>query len=79
MLTSSQDDTNGDGRADKWDTYQAQSKPAPGMPAYAITSTAFDESGRGKPTRRFVYGAKGAIARVEVDPDGDGLFTPLSR
>ena len=76
LLVRSEDDTNGDGRPDKWDTYELQ-PDAPAGSRTSITSTAIDEIGRGKPTRRFVYGARGAIARVEVDPDGDGIFVPL--
>ena len=78
-LVRSEDDTNGDGKPDKWDTY----RPEPDVPAsvrpYAITSTAIDETGRGTPSRRLVYGRDGRVERVEVDPDGDGTFTPLAQ
>ena len=79
VLTSSADDTNGDGRPDKWDSYRVV--PAwPGQPAgYTITATAFDDTGSGRPERRFVYGDRGAIARVEIDPEGDGLFVPVKK
>lgn len=69
VLLRSQEDTNRDGRPDKWDTYRALTNAAPGESPYAITSTAFDESGSGRPERRFVYGPNGSIARVEVGPD----------
>jgi hypothetical protein len=73
-LVRSEEDTNRDGKPDKWDTY----RPEPNVPAsvrpYAITSTAIDETGRGTPSRRFVYGAGGRVERVEVDPDGDGVW-----
>jgi hypothetical protein len=75
VLVASADDTNGDGRADKWETYKPN--PAPNEPPYAITSTAFDDSGSGRPERRFVYGPTGSVARVELDPDGDGRFASL--
>jgi hypothetical protein len=39
-----------------------------------VVSSSFDDSGRGRPERRFVFGPGGAIERVEVDPDGDGIF-----
>ena len=79
LLVRSEDDTNGDGKPDKWDTYEVQPDAPAGAPRTSITSTAIDETGRGKPTRRFVYGAGGTIARVEVDPDGDGNFVPLKQ
>jgi hypothetical protein len=72
LLVRSQDDTNGDGRPDKWDDYAPRPDHAPGESAYAITATSFDDSGSGHPERRFVYGPKGTIARVETDPDGAG-------
>ena len=71
-LVRSADDTNGDGRADKWDTWEPVDHPNTGSPQYGITSTSFDDSGSGRPERRFIYGAGGAIVRVEVDPKGDG-------
>ena len=77
-LVRSQDDANRDGRPDKWDTYQARQDAPRGEPAFAITATAFDDSGRGRPERRFVYGERGAIARVEVDPDGNGIWRAMT-
>jgi hypothetical protein len=79
VLVRSVEDTNGDGRADKWETYRPAPDAGPGVPPYAITSTAFDDSGSGRPERRFFYGPKGTIARVEIDPDGDGVFTAVRR
>jgi hypothetical protein len=73
-LVHSQDDTDRDGRPDKWDRYEARTDAPPGEPAFAITATAFDDSRSGRPERRFVYGPRGTIARVEVDPDGDGAW-----
>lgn len=75
VLSHSTDDTNGDGKADKWDEYQT----GPGSSGYAVKATSFDDSGRGRPDRRFIYGPGGSIERVEVDPDGDGVFVPVSR
>jgi len=72
VLVRSQDDTNGDGRPDKWDYYTPRPEHGPGEPAYAISATAFDDSGSGRPERRFVYGPKGSIAKVEFDRDGTG-------
>jgi len=79
VLFRGQDDTNGDGKPDKWDEYTPLPNHAAGEPAYAITATAFDDTGSGTPGRRFIYGAKGTVARVEVDPRHDGswkLMTP---
>ena len=77
VLIRSEEDTNGDGRADKWETYVPQPNHAAGEPAYAIATAAFDDTGRGKPQRRFTYGPKGTIALFEVDPDGDGTFAAV--
>jgi hypothetical protein len=73
-LTRTEEDTNHDGRPDKWDTYRPEPNAGPNEPAYAITSTAFDDTGSGKSERRFFYGPQGTIARIEIDPDGDGVF-----
>ena len=75
-LTMSADDTNGDGRPDKWDEYEPTSASSRQQAEYSIVSTSFDDTGRGRPDRRFVYGPNGTIARVELDADGDGVFVP---
>jgi hypothetical protein len=74
-LVSSTDDTNRDGRPDKWDAYALAD--ADEGSRYTVRSTSLDESGSGRAERRLVFGAGGAIERVEVDPDGDGIFTSL--
>jgi len=74
VLVRSQDDVNGDGRPDKWDSYTPRPDHAAGEPAYAISSSAFDDSGSGHPERRFIYGPKGSVARVEFDRDGTGQW-----
>jgi hypothetical protein len=74
VLTRSSEDTNGDGRPDKWDEYE-RLRGAGTQAEYAVTATAFDDSGSGRPERRFVYGKGGVIQRVELDPDGDGRFS----
>jgi hypothetical protein len=58
-----EEDTNGDGKIDKWETFDAG----------RLASVAFDSTHRGAPDRRLVYAADGSV-RIEVDPDGDGLF-----
>jgi hypothetical protein len=77
VMVRTSDDNDRDGRADKWDTYTRVANPPPGAPPYSVTSSAFDDEGTGKPTRRIVFAADGAVAHVEIDPDGDGVFVPL--
>lgn len=79
LLIRSEDDTNGDGKPDKWDTYRPESDVPPSVRPYAITSTAIDETGRGTPSRRLIFGPGGRVERVEVDRDGDGHFTVRPR
>lgn len=78
-LIEASEDTDGDGRPDKWDEYGRSG--AAGVTDAIVVSTKFDDSKNGRPDRRFVYGRNGAIARVEFDRDGDGIFTagPTSR
>jgi hypothetical protein len=77
VLIRSEEDTNGDGRPDKWETYAPVKVVTPGTPPYTITSSAFDETGGGKPTRRLIFGERGTLVRIEVDPESDGIFVPL--
>lgn len=62
-----EEDTDVDGRPDKWETY------AKGRLVYVD----LDLTGRGTPARRLVYSADGSIDRLEADADGDGVFEPL--
>lgn len=59
-----EEDTDGDGSLDKWETFDAG----------RLASVAFDSLHRGKPDRRLVYAADGSV-RVEVDPAGSGSWT----
>jgi hypothetical protein len=77
ILVRSADDTDGDGKPDKWDVYAPRSDHGANEPAYAITSTEFDDSKSGHPERRFIYGPDGSVARVEVDPQGIGAWQPM--
>ena len=70
-LDHSEEDTNGDGRVDHWETYRAAASSS-SAPAYEVAAASFDDAGHGTPTRRFIYGSGGAIVRVETDPGGDG-------
>jgi hypothetical protein len=73
-LARVEEDTNGDGRVDKWETYAVDAHSTPGE-SHPIVSASFDDAFRGTPTRRFVYHPDGRdVLRVEVDPDGDGVF-----
>ena len=62
-LVSAEEDTDGDGRPDKWETYENG----------ALTSVAFDETHQGIPTRRLNYRA-GQLVLIESGPDGRGGF-----
>ena len=65
-LVRSEEDTNGDGRPDKWETYRPnKDTAAPNEPPYVVASVAFDDSGRGTPERRLVYDENGRTVRVE--------------
>jgi hypothetical protein len=66
-LVSAEEDSDGDGRMDKWERYDGA----------RLTSVAFDTQHRGTPDRRLIYGADGSV-RVETDAKGDGTFAPVS-
>jgi hypothetical protein len=66
-LARVEEDTNGDGRVDKWETWTN------GM----LVMVALDTRGTGKPDRRIVYSPDGGEPRMEVDTKGDGTFAPL--
>jgi hypothetical protein len=65
VISRVEEDTDFDGRVDKWEVYERG----------ALARMDLDLSGRGRPDRRLVYGPGGTVARIEVDPDGDGVFT----
>jgi hypothetical protein len=62
-LVRAEEDTTGDGRPDKWETY------AEGV----IATVAFDETGNGRPDRRLTYTGSGGLI-VESRPDASGRF-----
>ena len=62
-LAAAEEDTNADGRVDKWETF------AEG----ALRTVAFDENGDGHPDRRLTYGGA-ALVLIERQPDGAGGF-----
>ena len=64
QLVRAEEDTNSDGRIDKWERYEGAS----------LREAAFDTSfTKGRPDRRVRYDATGTSV-VEADPDGDGTF-----
>ena len=63
VLVSVEEDGDGDGRMDKWETYDGN----------RLASVAFDTQHRGTPDPRLIYGADGS-ARLEIDPKGTGEF-----
>jgi hypothetical protein len=75
VLARIEEDTNSDGRVDKWETYRSLANSSAGDPALIVSSAAFDDAHRGAPTRILIFADDGAVERVEVDPDGDGVFT----
>jgi hypothetical protein len=78
-LIRSEEDTNADGRIDKWETYRLLPGGNPANPfAYSVATAAFDFSTRGWPERRFIYSSTGGLLRVEADPDGRGTFVAIS-
>lgn len=69
VLLRVEEDTNADGRTDKWERYEGPIR----------REVAFDTTFQAqRPNRRLVYDAGGRFERIESDPDGDGVFTPLA-
>lgn len=67
-LVRAEEDTNGDGRPDKWETYEDG----------AIRTVTFDENHDGIPDRRLTY-ADGRLVLIESAPDASGRFTKQVR
>jgi hypothetical protein len=63
-LVRAEEDENGDGRPDKWETYRDG----------AVETVAFDEDGDGSPDRRLTYRGS-ALFSIESHPDASGRFT----
>ena len=65
-LLQVEEDTNADGRIDKWETFEAG----------ILKTAAWDENGDGIADRRFTY--SGSLPTLlETDPDPNGRFTRL--
>jgi hypothetical protein len=65
-LIRAEEDTDGDGKVDKWETYEGDH----------VAVVAYDTAHRGFPDQRLVYGVSGS-ARVEVDQTGSGKFVAV--
>jgi hypothetical protein len=63
-LVRAEEDTNSDGRIDKWETYEVG----------VVKAASFDENADGIPDRRLTYTA-GALHTIETAPDSSGRFT----
>ena len=63
VLTAAEEDTNGDGRPDKWEQYAAG----------RLRAAAFDENGDGRADRRLTY-ERGQLVLIESNPDDRGGF-----
>ncbi|MPY86440.1 MAG: hypothetical protein GEU99_00785 [Luteitalea sp.] len=72
QLARVESDSDGDGRVDKWETFDP---PVEGSQTPVLRSVAFDPDERGRPRRRIQYHADGSFDRLEVDEDGNGVFT----
>jgi hypothetical protein len=67
-LVRTEDDDNGDGRADRWDRYEGK----------VLREAAFDTTlRRGRPDRRLQYDVTGQFVAIDADQDGDGIFERL--
>jgi len=69
-LVHVEEDTNMDGRPDKWERYDGG----------RLVEASFDTTlARGRADRRLTYDAQGKVVSVEVDPEGDGTFVSGAR
>jgi hypothetical protein len=69
-LVRAEEDTNLDGRVDKWEAFDAG----------RLRSVAFaTRGGADRPDRRLVYDENAQFTHVEVDSDGDGQFERIVR
>lgn len=69
LLIRTEEDTNHDGRIDRWDRYEG---PVRRQVEFDTTLTA------GRPNRRVLFDAQGRFVRVEGDPELDGTFVTVS-
>lgn len=62
-IVRAEEDTNGDGKVDKWETYDDGQ----------LAAVAFDEDFNGTPDRRLTY-KDGRLVLIESDPDASGAY-----
>lgn len=68
-LVRAEEDTNADGRTDRWDRYEG----------VVLRQVEVDTTmSAGRPNRRIQYDAQGRFLRVEADPELDGSFTAVN-
>jgi hypothetical protein len=72
ILARAEEDTDGDGRIDKWESHRPNPRGSPGEPPTRVSMVAFDDSATGRPTRRLIYAPDGTT-RVEI-ARADGTF-----
>ena len=63
-LLTAEEDTNHDGRPDKWEKYSGGE----------LQTAAFDENADGRPDRQLTYRG-GTLILIETEPDASGRFT----
>ncbi len=63
-LLEASEDTNGDSKPDKWETYDAGT----------VKTASFDEDRDGRPDRRLTYTA-GTLIAIDSQPDASGAYT----
>ncbi|HEX9407046.1 MAG TPA: hypothetical protein VF975_06995 [Thermoanaerobaculia bacterium] len=66
QLRRVEDDSDANGRTDRWEFYEN------GL----LARIELDAQGRGFADRRFFYRRDGSIERVDVNPKGDGTWSP---
>ena len=69
VLRQVEEDTDLDGRMDKWESYRNGE----------LATVDLDLRGKGFPDRRLVYRSGGDVDRIERDLDGDGRFEPMPK
>jgi hypothetical protein len=68
VLVRVEEDTNRDGRKDKWERYEAG----------ALLTAEFDENADGRPDRRLTYRGS-ELVLIEHTPDASGRYTSVAR
>jgi hypothetical protein len=68
VLARVEEDTNRDGRRDKWERYEAG----------VLVTVEFDENGDGRPDRRLTYRGP-ELVQIEHSPDASGRYTAVAR